>query len=108
MMVATGKQTRARRRAERGRVKVGVLEAVVGELRDVRRVDEAAERARPTEPDVVEDDVENVRCSRGRARRNGEGRLRHLPCSTDPTGEWLAFNVGFRPARLLLTALTVT
>ena len=46
MMVAAGDQRRARRRAQRGRVEVGVAQAVGGDPVEIRRRDHAAERAR--------------------------------------------------------------
>ena len=68
VVVAAGQQRGARRRAERGRVKAGVLEAGPRQPLGVRRVARSAEGAGGAEPDVVEQDDEDVRRAGGRAQ----------------------------------------
>ena len=67
-VVAPGQQRGARRRAERGRVPVGVGEAGAGQLVDVRCLDQAAPRLHRREADVVQHDVEHAWCARRRDR----------------------------------------
>ena len=61
VMVAAGYERRARRAAERGRVKVVVAKAFRGQLVHRRRGDAAAERAVLTEPAIVDQDEQDVR-----------------------------------------------
>ncbi len=104
VVVTARQQARSRRGAQRGRVKVDVSKAVVGELRDVGRVDETPERARPSVSDVVENDVEDVGRALGRTRRDGERRLGHVPSPADPAGKGLSLDEGLhRLPRLWMT-----
>ena len=78
VMVAPGDQRRARRRAQRGRVEVGVAQAVGGDPVEVRRRDHAAEGAGDAEAGVVGHDQQHVGRALGRhdARRPVGRRLR--------------------------------
>ena len=69
VVVPSGQQRLARRRAQRRRMEAVVLEAVGGEPLGGRRVDRAAEGARRGEADVVEQHDEHVRRTLGRAQR---------------------------------------
>ena len=87
MVVATGQQARARRRAQRGRVEVVVAEATRGQRVHVRRLDVGPEAAQLCEADVVEHDEHHVRRALG---WDGFGRppgLRVAPRATDDAGE---------------------
>ena len=76
VVVPSGQQRLARRRAERRRVEAVVLEAVGGEPLGGRRVDRAAEGARRGEADVVDQHDQDVRRALGRPQRldRREGR----------------------------------
>ena len=63
-VVAAGQQAGPRRRAQGRRVPLRVAHAVGRDLVDVRRRDRAAVAAHRREPDVVEHDVDHVRCAR--------------------------------------------
>ena len=71
VMVAPGDQRRARRRAQRRRIEVGVAQAVVGDAVERRRRDHAAEGAGDAEAGIVGHDQQHVRRALGRhdARR---------------------------------------
>ncbi len=60
VMVATGDERRARWRAERGRVELGVAQAVLRQPIQGRRVHRTAEGARRAVADVVEQDQQDV------------------------------------------------
>src|SRR5688572_18203635 len=66
MVIASGQQRLPRRRAERGGVHAVVLETLVRELLEVRRLARATERARRAEADVVDQHDQNVRRARRR------------------------------------------
>ena len=68
-VVATGQQTRPRRRAQRRRVPLRVADAVGGDLVDVGRRDRSAVAAHRREADVVQHDVDHARRAGGRLRR---------------------------------------
>src|SRR5579862_2263356 len=74
VVVASGKECRTRRRAERCRMETVVPQAFVGQSLKRRRVGWAAKRARLTEANVVEQDREYVGGTRGgRWHRNDIG-----------------------------------
>ena len=77
VVVATGQQRLARRRAERRRVEAVVLQAVRGESLGGRRRARSAEGARGAEAGVVEQDDQHVRRTRRRPQRldRREGRV---------------------------------
>ena len=62
VVVAAGQQRRPGRRAQRRDVEAVVAQAVVREPRVVRRLDRPAEGARVSEPGVVDQDEQDVRC----------------------------------------------
>ena len=77
VVVATGEQAGARRRAHRGRVEVGEAHPPVGQLVDRRGGDVGAVAAQLCEADVVEHDHHHV----GRAGTvRGRGTSRGRPC----------------------------
>ena len=78
VVVAARDQRRPRRRAQRGRVEVGVAQPAVGDAVQGRRRDDAAERARRAEPAVVGHDQQHVgrALRRHHARRPPRRRLR--------------------------------
>ena len=63
VVVAAGDQRGARRRAQRGRVKVGVAEAVGGDAVERRRRNDAAEGAGDAVAGIVGHDQQNVGCA---------------------------------------------
>ena len=64
VMVASGEQARARRRAQRGRVEVAVAQPAGGETVEDGCVEIGAEATELREADVVEHDQHDVRCVR--------------------------------------------
>ena len=70
VMVASGDQRRARRRAERRRVEIRVAQPALRDAIQRRRRDDAAERARRAEAGVVRHDEQHV----GRALRRHDAR----------------------------------
>ena len=68
MVVASGQQRLARRRAQRGGVEAVVLQAARRQLLRVRRLAGAAEGARRAEAGVVDQDDQDVRRALGRAQ----------------------------------------
>ena len=72
-VVAAGEQARPGRRAQRGRVPLGVAQPGRGDPVDVRRVDQPAVAAQRAESDVVQHHVDHVRRPR-RGDRLGERR----------------------------------
>ena len=76
VVVAARQQRRARRRAERGGVKAGELQALIGEALGRRRVARAAEGARAAEAGIVDQHDQHVRRTRRRPQRRDrrEGR----------------------------------
>ena len=86
VVVAAGDQRRPRRRAQRGRVEVGVAQPVGGDAVQRRRRDDAAEGGRRGEADVVGHDQQDVRRALRRhdARRPGRLRLRGVEVRSRP------------------------
>ena len=75
VVVAPGQQRRARRRAERGRVKARVAEAVLREAVEIGRRNLPAERAPLAEAGIVDQDEQDVgRAGRRLDERNLVGR----------------------------------
>ena len=86
VVIASGEQRRPRRRAQRGRVKVGVAQAVRRDAVERRRRNDPAEGRRRAEADVVGDDEQNI-WSAGRrhdARRPRRFRLRGVEIDLAP------------------------
>ena len=71
VVVAPGQQRRAGRRAQRGRVEAGVLEAVGGQPLECRRSWRATERAVRAEAGIVDEDEQDVR----RPLRRADGSI---------------------------------
>src|SRR5919112_1403997 len=67
MVVASCKQGRPRRRAQRRHVEPVVLETALRHTGEVRRIDRSAESAGIPEAGVVDEDEEDVRCALWRA-----------------------------------------
>ena len=79
--VAAGEQRHPRRRADRRGVHVVVAQAALGEALEGRHVDRSAEAARVAEPHVVDQDEDDVRCSRALGWFQLEARRRRgLAC----------------------------
>src|SRR5690606_31031974 len=91
-VVSSVQQARPRRRAERGRVKLGVPGTVGGEPVDVRRLERAAIAPAGREADVVENDVDDARRTLRRARclERAPIRLRVANVNTYDTTELLS------------------
>src|ERR1700733_910832 len=91
-MVATGDERRARGRAERGGMKVGVAQSCLGDTFDRGRRDDAAKRTRNAVAHVVGHDEQNVwRALRRHDLRRppGTGVLRaFLDYATELRGQW--------------------
>jgi hypothetical protein len=85
--VAPGEQARARGRAHRRNVKVRVAQAARGECVDARRRDLGTVAAEVGEPDVIENDANDVGRARRRGGRFGPPRLRFLPGIADLSAE---------------------
>ena len=100
VVVAAGQQRGARRRAERGGVKAGVLEAGPRESFRVRREARSAERAGGAEPDVVEQDDEDVGRAGGRAQP-ADGRVVGRRILGVEGGEADVLPIGDRESRAL-------
>ena len=75
MVVAAGQEGHARRRAERRRVEPVVLEPLAGQTIERRHGNGAAERARVAEPDVVDQEDDDVRRALGRLHLEPRRRL---------------------------------
>ena len=69
VMVTTGQQGGTCRGAQRGRVEAGVLDGVGGDRVEIRRVAWTAERRGRAEPDVVDEDDQDVRGAIRRPQR---------------------------------------
>ena len=101
-VVAAREETRASRRAQSRRVELRVAQPLLDDSVDVRRLDRAAVTAHRRKADVVEDDVEHVRCPLGRFRwlERRPVRLRVANVDVDDALERLAHA---RPLPLWLT-----
>ena len=98
-VVATGQQTRPGRRAQRGRVELGVGQTALRDPVDVGCFDQPAELLHGREADVVEDDVHDARCAVRRhwlAVRVPVGH-RVLDVDVDAAGEGLGHRSPYRP-----------
>jgi len=76
VVIAARQHGRPRRRAERGRVEAGVLQAGCGEALGIRGPARTAKRARCTKADIVEQNDEHVGCASRRAQRADRRKLR--------------------------------
>ena len=89
VVVATGEQAGARRRAQRGRVEVAVAQPARGEAVERRRGDVRAEAAELGVPDVVEQHHHHVRRAGRRRRQRRPPRRRVVQRAPDDALELL-------------------
>ena len=87
VVVAPGQHARARRRAQRRGVHVGVAQPVLRQPVEVGRVDRRAVATELPVAGVVEHDEEHVRRAGCRPHRRGPGRLRLADRAAHPAGE---------------------